>query len=315
MPKPWTGKQLAVMTATGMVLLFLGVVAGSITGTILRGIAASPLLVGESNQAKQRITTLSANSQTGSALYVEQAGSGTGVKGESARGTGGIFVADDRDRSGLLALNNAGSQGAGAALTADGNRNLGIHAVSGSGVGLWTEGKAAALYASGAVAIDGDLAVTGGCLGCSTAVLALNDSSSVLRPGNAVTITGASRDSAGTLLVTVAPAQEDDRVIGLVDVAVRSATLSVGDRSMKTYAAIDGDVPPNGTLRIVMSGIVEHARASLTGGQTSAGDSVSAGAVPGSLVRVDPASAFGVSIGYALGAIHDGLVAVLIAPH
>jgi hypothetical protein len=314
MPTNWTGKQLSILIAAGMLLLFVGVVAGSFTGTLLRGNEAAPLLVGVENRVGHDVTTLSTNSTSGSALTVVQSGTGTAIRGESARGTGGIFVANDQDRAGLLAQNNAGSRGTGAALTADGNRNTGIHATSDNGVGIWSEGQQAALYADGAVVINGDLSVTGGCVGCALSILALNDSGSVLRAGNAVTITGATRDSQGTLLVAVAPARQGDRIVGIVDVPVNLATTKVGDESIARYVPSDGDVPPNGTLRLQTSGVVVAVRAEASAGQTIAGDSLTAGSVPGLVARLEVTAA-GNSFGYALGPIQDGLVAVLLAPH
>ena len=314
MPTHWTAKQLAVLVAAGMVLLFVGVVVGSYTGTILRGNAPSPLLVGTENRANREVTTLTTNTTSGSVLTVDQTGTGTAVKGESSMGTGGIFVADDKDRSGLLAQNTAGSQGEGAALTADGNHNTGIHGISALGVGIWAQGGQAALYADGAVQISGDLSVDGGCLGCSVSVLALNDSTEILRPGNAVTITGATRDDQGTLLVSVAPARRGDRVIGIVASAMHLEKVSVGGQTVHRYGPVEGTILPNGTLRVQTDGLVAEARADASTGQTAAGDSLGVGDAPGQLVRVDPADP-GASVGYALGAIQDGLVPMLISLH
>ena len=89
-----------------------------------------------------------------------------------------------------------------------------------------------------------------------------------------MTITGATRDDQGTLLVSGAPARRGDRVIGIVASAMHLEKVSVGGQTVHRYEPVEGTILPNGTLRVQTDGLVAEARADASTGQTAAGDSL-----------------------------------------
>ena len=117
----------AVLAAT---LGALGGVAASALGRPVETNAAvgDPLILGQINYAGNSATRLNATS-SGGAFWMTQNGSGSGVRGESWNGTGGVFVTHHANRQGLLAQ-QLGAAGTGAALRADGGANTGVSASS-----------------------------------------------------------------------------------------------------------------------------------------------------------------------------------------
>jgi len=315
MRTPRTRARFALLIVTGMVLFFAGVVAGSATGTLLRGEPDDPLLIGQENAARGEVTTLTASTTSGSALGVLQRGAGTAVRGESIRGNGGIFVTRGEGRSGLLAQNLSSSRGTGAAVTASGNENTGLRAMSDGGVGIWARSPMLAIHATGDVSISGDLALGGTCTGCATAVLALNDSITPLRQGDAVTLTGVSEDSLGALVVTVAPAAAGDRILGIVDAAMRLQSRQIDSISpVSFYSATGSEAAPNTMLRVITGGVVSFARMDGISG-LAVGNSLVASTAPGSLAAATADGLDRHAIGYALGPSSGGVVAIFVAPH
>ena len=90
--------------------------------------AGSPLILGQTNYAGSSATRLNATS-SGGAFWMTQNGSGSGVRGESWNGTGGVFLTHHPDRQGLLAQ-QLGAFGSGAALRAEGGANTGVSGTS-----------------------------------------------------------------------------------------------------------------------------------------------------------------------------------------
>ena len=312
MPTTWAVTRPAALVATGMVLLFVGVVAGSYTGTILRA-EYEPMLVGRDNVARNSSTGLSSTTAGGGVLEVKQVGSGTGIRADSVRGNAGIFAAAASDRSAVLAESNAGHAGRGAAVTADGNRNTGVHATSDGGIGTWTSGGAAALYATGQTVVDGDLTVTGGCTGCALTVVAVNASNAVLLPGSAVTIAGATQGSMGEMFMTVVPAATGDPVIGIVENVVVAKTVGGSEGTTIHVAGDDAKVLPGETMRLRVNGVVSAATVDPHSPPIAAGDSLMAGA--SGTLRGTTEADIGPTIGYALGPSSGGVVALFISPH
>ena len=125
-PDPATPRsRRALLAAT------LGGLAGSVATALGRpaethAAAGSPLILGQTNYAGSSATRLNATS-SGGAFWMTQNGSGSGVRGESWNGTGGVFLTHHANRQGLLAQ-QLGAAGSGAALRAEGGANLALHA-------------------------------------------------------------------------------------------------------------------------------------------------------------------------------------------
>ena len=342
MPSLWARTRFATIVAVGMIMLATGIVAGA---------AGNALILGQNNYAGSAATRLSATS-SGGAFWMTQNGSGSGVRGESINGTGGVFETRHANRSGLLAQNNASSTGSGAALIAQGGENVGIeasgknyaidatatgctggfclgaNAIRGTGYGLGagvsgvgfvgitgTSASGYGVFSAGAAYVDGDLEITGSCTGCAVALLAVNDSTIPLAQGDAVTVTGVTtRD--GTVMLKVAKAAAGDTLLGVVDVGMAGAKNDVASTGTKTYFKPNGTTAaPAAVVRIITSGIATFVQAEASGGSIAAGDSLVGSSSPGKVAKAGVSIAPGQSIGYALGALSDGRVAVFVAPH
>jgi hypothetical protein len=82
-----------------------------------RAAAGDPLILGQTNSAGTAATRLNTSS-SGGAFWMTQNGSGSGVRGESWHGAGGVFVTHARSRAGLEAQNLASTSGSGSAILA-----------------------------------------------------------------------------------------------------------------------------------------------------------------------------------------------------
>jgi hypothetical protein len=121
--------------------------------------AGDPLILGTTNYAGSSATRLSATS-SGGAFWMTQNGSGSGVRGDSVNGTGGVFLTHHPDRYGLLAQQTGTTHSnIGAAVYADGGQSTGVWAVSAAST---------AIYASGAPGVWGTSDSYYGVYGTST---------------------------------------------------------------------------------------------------------------------------------------------------
>lgn len=94
--------------------------------------AGDNLKLGQTNYAGTAATRLNATS-SGGAFWMTQNGSGSGIRGDSTAGHGGVFTTAHPDRYGVFVQDVAASTGAGAALHADGGSNTGVAATSNAG--------------------------------------------------------------------------------------------------------------------------------------------------------------------------------------
>lgn len=121
----------AILAAT------VGGLAGSVAAALGRPVethaaAGDALRIGQANYGGSAGTRLSATS-SGGAFWVTQNGFGSGVRGDSADGHGGVFTTQNVNRYGVLAQGTAGS-GLGAAVRAEGGVNIGVDADGAWGV-------------------------------------------------------------------------------------------------------------------------------------------------------------------------------------
>lgn len=91
--------------------------------------AGDTMKVGRENFAGASGTHLFATS-SGGAFWATQYGFGSGVRGDSVSGHGGVFTTAHADRFGLYAQQTAGSLGNGAAVRAEGVNNDGVYGTS-----------------------------------------------------------------------------------------------------------------------------------------------------------------------------------------
>jgi hypothetical protein len=112
----------------------LGGVAASVASALGRpadadAASGDALKIGQANFAGGSATRLTATS-SGGAFWMTQNGFGSGVRGDSLSGHGGVFTTAHADRFGLYAQQTAGSLGTGAAVRAEGVNNDGVYGTS-----------------------------------------------------------------------------------------------------------------------------------------------------------------------------------------
>ena len=165
-----------------------------------------------------------------------------------------------------------------------------------------------AVLADGAVAVDGALSVTGGCLGCSTMVPARNGSSAVLHQGEAVTLVKVDATPGGLTLLIVRPASAGEQVIGVIDHEAVLVAAPAGATSMHGGWQIGGvETPPGSMARLATDGLLTLDQAIVGVAQ---GDRVIVGPTAGTLVPAGDTSE-GI-VGTYLGTRPDGHGVLLI---
>lgn len=230
-------------------------------------------------------------------------------------GATGMIVTSGTCTGFLCGRNGIDTTGYGLGAGVYGKGPIGVAGGDGSTVlGVIAQGTSFAISATGNVTISGDLDVGGTCTGCTLATLGVNGDSAALKAGDAVTITGVTTDAHGNLMLSVAKAKGGDTVVGIVDAAMAWSVTNTLDGEIAAYKASGTSAAAGAAVRIVTSGIVKLAAADTSGGAIAAGDSLVASASAGKLAKGGGASA-GKSIGYALGSLSDGMVAVWISPH
>lgn len=259
---------------------------------------------------------------------------------DGAAGTGGAIIGAGKNNIGLYAT----STGDNAIVAEAANQDAIVGTVSGcsgflcgragvegTGVGLSggvngtgplgvagfdsTGGDGFGLYTPDDAFVGGDLTVSGTCTGCTTALAAVNGSDSALERGTAVTILGVATDHNGNVVVSVGPAGAGDMILGIVDEALTTTQSGTAESPMTAYKPGGAAVPAGASLRVVTAGIVLFAAADVSGGAIAIGDSLAASSTDGNLTKASAATAMGSRVGYALGALADGRVAVLVQPH
>jgi hypothetical protein len=135
-----------------------------------------------------------------------------------------------------------------------------------------------------------------------------------LNAGDAVAISGFMTDSHGKVMLTVRKAKGGDAVVGIVDAGLSWSVTTTPSGDSAGYKVSGSSAAPGAAVRFVTGGIVLLAAADASGGAIAVGDSLVASSSAGKLAKGSGASA-GKSIGYALGSVKDGMVAVWISPH
>jgi hypothetical protein len=230
-----------------------------------------------------------------------------------------------------------------------------------TGVGVWGENSGGGLGGffdsyggtGQALYVAGDMTVTGAKTGF-VADYAVNGSSATLHQGDSVTVIGVRPPIVGEIpLLVVAPAAAGDPVIGIVDRAMTPSTVALpesrpsvglsargsglepsgarfevpvrtgGPSSVTVFSGAGTDVAPGGYLDVVTLGAYSYASVSAAAGPIRAGDRLTPGTDPGTLVAAKPITAGGqsfyapgTSVGYALGRLNDGTgrIAVFVSP-
>ena len=128
-PDPGPRSRRAVLAAA------LGAAVGSVASALghppaVGAAAGDSLKLGQTNYAGTAATRLNTTS-SGGAFWMTQNGTGSGVRGDSTSGHGGVFTTAHADRYGLNA-STSGAEGAGAAVFAAGGQNHGLQATTGN---------------------------------------------------------------------------------------------------------------------------------------------------------------------------------------
>lgn len=196
-----------------------GIANASTTGTIgVYGEAASP--DGYAGQFKNF-----ASGEPGWGLSVE------GFTGARITGTGGsgLMVNASGNTNGDDGVRGEHSGGDGVVGFSDGTGNLdnGVIGFSSGGYGIYGFSNAAGQYGG---YFDDPIYANGGCTGCTTSYVAVNDSDAKLQVGDAVRPEGVDTMSGGSgqPIIQTAPATTGDNVLGVV---VGRTTRQVADAS------------------------------------------------------------------------------------
>jgi hypothetical protein len=270
-----------------------------------------------------------------------------GLAGVYATVTGERVPAVQADSSAGTAVVGIGANGGARPDLPDaGGEFLGTYGVigqtnsaGGAGVfGTTTSESGHAVYSDGNAYVDGDLGMSGVCTGCTTAIVAVNGSTRVIRQGDAVAVRGVRTAADGSTVMVVAPAQRGDRVVGIADRALTlspesasiggvSHTIKVpgkGDVTVKSPQSTfkpasriwkPGDVstPAAGYVRVITSGMFAYRPAAALA--LAAGDQLAVGSTVGRLTRAGASPARGTIVGTFLGRLDDDRVVVLVQPN
>jgi hypothetical protein len=226
-----------------------------------RAAAGDPMVVGQDNFAGSAATRLYATS-SGGALWMTQYGFGSGIRGDSVSGHGGVFSTQHADRSGVVASNTA-SSGQGAAITAQGGSNRALYA-SADGVGsnviearhtavALSSASALAAYAGGGFGVSARSESSYGIFGYSQhneGIYGSSADSTGIHGSGSPGVYGSSTNTAGTGVAGHSYGGDGHGVVGTI--AVDSGTAagvygeSAGSTSFAAYFA--GQVAVTGTL-------------------------------------------------------------------
>jgi trimeric autotransporter adhesin len=126
-PEPARSRRAVLAAAVGGLV---GSVAAAVGRPLpARAAAGDPMVVGRDNFASSSGTHLFATS-SGGAFWATQYGFGSGVRGDSVSGHGGVFSTQHGDRYGLNVSNSNGGPGTGGAISADGGIHVGLRVTS-----------------------------------------------------------------------------------------------------------------------------------------------------------------------------------------
>jgi hypothetical protein len=173
-PPASDAEAMPLRSRRALLVAALGGLAGSIAGALgrpaeTRAAAGDGMVVGTDNFAGASGTHLFATS-SGGAFWATQYGFGSGVRGDSVSGHGGVFSTQHGARFGLNASNTAAS-GTGAAISASGGNLVAIRASSsgtaivvnagGTGIDVTATGVSSAIHASMSNPVGLPIGVTG----------------------------------------------------------------------------------------------------------------------------------------------------------
>jgi len=159
---------------------------------------------------------------------------------------------------------------------------------------------------------DDPIYVSGGCTGCTSSYVGRNTSNLILRPGDAVRVSGLDAPLEGleTPIIQVAQANPDQAVLGVVVGRTTVEMIEGGDDSIQPgaqFGPVGGDAATGDYLIFVVQG---PAKVRTAGTKIQAGDMLYQASAGISTEAVGPA------IGMALEAVDaDGMVWVLVGFH
>jgi hypothetical protein len=119
------------------------------------------------------------------------------------------------------------------------------------------------LYADGgstyfAAYFQGNIAITGSCSGCRTALVSQNDGSSIIAPGDFVTAVGVVVDTDYDMpVMLVRKATDGDTIVGVADSAMARGDYREGALTQLGFNLVDGVSRPKEYVSVVMEGLVQ----------------------------------------------------------
>jgi hypothetical protein len=146
----------------------------------------------------------------------------------------------------------------GLARDSDSNSSTGVYGgifISEDFRGLYADDGTGSVYAA---YLDGSIYVSGNCVGCMMAMIAQNNGSSIIEPGDFVAVSGVEVDpDYGTPVMLVRKAAHGDTVIGVADSAMERGGYHEGALTQFGFDLAKGPAQPGAYVSIVMEGLVQ----------------------------------------------------------
>jgi hypothetical protein len=195
-------------------------------------------------------------------LWMTQYGFGSGIRGDSVSGHGGVFTTQHADRSGLVASNTA-SSGTGAAITAQGGSNRAVYATTDSVNSnalearhvtvTATSASAVAAYAQAAIGVSASSQASYGIYGYSQhneGIYGSSADTTGIHGAGSPGVYGSSTNTAGTGVFGYSYGGDGHGLVGSIAVDSGTAAGVYGESAGSTsYAGyFVGNVAVGGTL-------------------------------------------------------------------
>jgi hypothetical protein len=273
------------------------------------------------------------NNSTDDGVYVESPGS----DGLYVNGAAGYGVVVDRPILGGILVDHADGHGVNVNVTTDYGDGLHVFQAGGAGVHVsQTGGEGVFIGYSSldglyvfqpgdyAAWFDGDIYVSGSCVGCALVYVGLNDGGEPLENGDLVAVSGVNSPLLGTttpvMRVRRAGVEGAGAVIGVVQGKAEVTRRDGDGQQLERADWVDGVAAPGEHVFIVVQGIT-YVKADSTAGDIAAGQRLTAADQPGHVRALQTRTLEGMVVtegapvlGIALGPLDKdtGLIPVLV---
>jgi hypothetical protein len=227
-------------------------------------------------------------------------GGGNGVEGYSETGYG-VYAESDSDDA-LVAISDNGWAGrfeaenfSAISAAADGSNHYGVAAFADDAYGVWAETD---VYGGYGVYTTDQIYTGGGCVGCTSMLIALNGSDETLDPGDVVAVTGVAEGPSEyyarpVLAVRQVDGTSGQGVVGVVEGRyVRELVTQEGGKVVEDAHATTEPAAPGDYLTVVYRGIVQ-VKVDAAAGAIQVGDLLTSAGASGWAVKAQPATEAG----------------------